>query len=365
MLLPVFLEPTLSSALGSLNAAPRIMQALAKDRITPFFLSKGHGASDEPRTALVLTFLIAEAGILIGELNAVARLVTIFFVLTYGFMNITYAIESWASSNFMPTFKIPRIVSLAGALTCGIVMIKIDVLAFLFASLTLGLLFLYLRKKELTLQSGDSRSSFWLSLVRTGLFRLTKSKIISRNWKPNLILFSGGIGVRPYLVELSKALVGKFGILTNFVIIESKSDNLITCRKAIVNVESFDQHTSIITRRHAFSNIYDGICLISRIYGFSGLEPNTILMGWPKNQADPEKSGDLLLKLDQLDYSLAFLNYDKISGFGKYKTIDFWWSGKGNRSGFCIAPSSFHNLITKMAGCRGKNNGNKQGKHQY
>ena len=330
------LGATLSSALGSINAAPRIMQAVAKDRIMPYFLSKGYGPSNEPRNALLVTFLIAEAGILIGDLNVIARIVTIFFVLIYGFINITYTVESWASSDFMPTFKIPRLVSILGAVTCVVVMIQLDILAFIFSSLILGSLFLYLRKKELTLQTGDTRSSFWLSIVRTGLLKLTKSNIISRNWIPNLMLFSGGLGARPYLIELGKTLVGKFGILTNFVLIESKDDSLLIDKKARVSVETFGHNTNIITRRHSFRNIYDGIGMISRVFGFSGFEPNTILMGLPKNAPDTEKSADLFVTLHKLDYNLTFLSYDKISGFGKYRTIDFWWSGKGKNLAFAL-----------------------------
>ncbi len=341
------LGATLSSALGSINASPRIMQALAKDRISPYFLSKGHGPMDEPRTALILTFVIAEAGILIGELNTIARLVTIFFVLTYGFMNITYAIESWASSDFMPTFKIPRIVSIIGALTCIIIMIQLDVIAFLIASILLGSLFMYFRRKELTLQSGDTRSSFWQSLVRTGLFRLLRSQVSNRNWRPNVILFSGGIKERPHLIEISESITGRLGIMTNFELVENPEEDMLFDKTASVSIEDYGQNTNIITRRHAFRNIYDGIGMISRVYGFAGFEPNTILMGWARHTDNPGKLMELLLTLNKLDYSLAFLKYDKSTGFGKYKRIDFWWSGSGRNLSLALHLMRFINASHK------------------
>ena len=71
---------TLSSALGSILGAPRILQATAIDKITPKFFAKGFGKGNEPRNALILTFFIAEAGILIGELNLIARIVSMFFI---------------------------------------------------------------------------------------------------------------------------------------------------------------------------------------------------------------------------------------------------------------------------------------------
>ncbi len=323
------LGATFSSALGSILGAPRILQAVASDRIAPSFFSKGYGPSNEPRNALILTFIIAQAGILIGELNAIARIVTIFFIITYGFLNITYTVESWASSDFRPSFKIPRFVSIAGSLACIIVMIQLDILAMAAASLVLISLFFFLKNKELNLQTGDTRSSIWLSLIKTGLFKLTKSQDNTRNWRPNVILFSGSAGARPHLIEIGKALVGKLGIFTNFELIEHPGENLLFSRTARVSSETIGGFTDVITRKHECRNIYEGIEMISKIYGFTGFEPNTILMGWAKNTRDPEKYAEMLVSLKKLDYNLAFLNYNKERGFGDYKKIDIWWQGKG------------------------------------
>ena len=41
----------LSSALGSLLAAPRVLQALSRDRLVPAFLGRGYGRGDDPRAA--------------------------------------------------------------------------------------------------------------------------------------------------------------------------------------------------------------------------------------------------------------------------------------------------------------------------
>ncbi|MFA6769568.1 MAG: hypothetical protein WCR71_00150 [Bacteroidales bacterium] len=331
------LGATLSSALGSILGAPRILQAVAKDRIAPSFLGKGFGASHEPRNALLFTFLIAQAGILIGELNVIARVVTIFFIITYGFINITYAVESWASSDFRPSFKIPRIVSIIGALACIIIMIQLDILALAVAAAILIVLFLYLKNKELTLNAGDTRSSLQLSLVKTGLESLAKSDEKSRNWRPNIIVFSGGVSKRPYLVKLAKNLVGKLGIFTNFELIvddkegePKKEINPLMDSTAQILFEKLSDNTEVLTRRHHCSNLYEGIGLISSVYGFSGFEPNTVLMGWPKNLKENRSFEALLTSLSKQDYNLAFLKYDKSKGFGDHKSIDVWWDGEGN-----------------------------------
>lgn len=323
------LGATLSSALGSILGAPRILQAVAKDRIAPRFLSKGFGASNEPRNALMFTFLIAEAGILIGELNAIARIVTIFFIITYGFLNITYTVESWFSSDFHPRFRIPRVVSIIGALACIIVMIQLDILALAMASVVLLALFFFLKKKELNLVSGDSQMSVWLSLVKSGLVRLSRSKMNNRNWRPNVILFSGGVSSRPHLMEIAHALVGKLGIFTNFELVEHPNDTELFDKTASVSVESFGDVHNIVTRKHNCKNIYEGISMISSVYGFSGFEPNTVLMGWPRNTQDPQKMKELLMNLTRSDYNLCLFSHEKNTDFGKNRRIDCWWSGTG------------------------------------
>lgn len=338
------LGATLSSALGSILGAPRILQAVAKDRIAPRILGVGYGASNEPRNALMITFLIAEAGILIGELNAIARIVTIFFIITYGFLNITYTVESLFSSDFHPSFRIPRVVSIIGAIACIIVMIQLDILALAMATVVLLALFFFLKKKELNLVAGDSQMSVWLSLVKSGLVRLSRSKMNNRNWRPNVILFSGGAANRPHLMEIAQALVGKLGIFTNFELIEHPNDKVLFDKTAQVSVESFGDVRDIVTRKHNCKNIYEGISMISSVYGFSGFEPNTVLMGWPRNTQDPQKMKELLMNLTRSDYNLCLFSHEKNTDFGKYSRIDFWWSGKGRN--LSLALHQIRHIIT-------------------
>ncbi len=324
------LAATLSSAMVSILGAPRILQAVAMDRILPGFFARGHGVSNEPRNALLFAFLIAFAGILIGELNVIARIVTIFFILTYGFLNITYAIESWAGSDFRPSFKIPRFVSILGALACIVVMIQLDLAALIVASVILVALFLFLKKKELTLQSGDTWTGVWSSLVKTGLLRLKSGGQDARNWRPNVMLFSGGEKSRPHLIEMGKSLVGKMGVFTNFELTEQPSgDILFGLKEMKPHTTGPSDHKGVFTRRHTCRDIYEGIDIITRVYGFTGFEPNTVLMGWARNTRHPEKFAGLLNSLKRQDFNSLFLNYDKEKGFGRYQTIDVWWKGYG------------------------------------
>ena len=337
---------TLSSAFGSILGAPRILQATAMDRITPKIFAKGSGELNEPRNALIFAFIIAECGILIGELDAIARIVSMFFITTYGFLNLSAAFESWASSDFYPAFKVPIWVSLIGGTACIIVMIQLDFIAMVGAIIILGSIFIYLERKELKLKSGDTWGGFWEAVVRYGLIKLKNRPREWRNWRPNIILFSGGQYARPYLIEMAKVLAGKLGMISNFDLIENNSSHLLFTKaeqsiSKDENKEEEHSDDSVFTRRQECRDIYEGMQVIASIYGFSSIDPNTILMGWGRNTKRPDKFAQILKTFNELDYNSLFLYYNDEEGFGKRKSIDIWWRGAGNNFSLALTLARF------------------------
>lgn len=323
---------TLSSAMGSLLGAPRILQATSIDRITPRIFAKGYGAASEPRNALVMTFLIAEAGILIGELNVIAAIISIFFITTYGFINLSCAIESWASADFRPSFAIPTWVSVLGAVACFLVMIELDLLAFAGSTLIMGLLYLYLKKRELNLESGDTWEGVWSSVIRSGLHYLSQTVTHSRNWRPNIILFSGGTEARPHLIELGKWIVHKRGLLSNFDLRESNDDKVRFPKSEQTQYDDDETLQGVFSRRLECSDIYESMETVSQVFGFAGVEPNAVMMGWAGNSRNPAKFAQLIGHLTALDYNILMLDYDAERGFGAMRRIDIWWRGGSNNA---------------------------------
>src|SRR5690606_28111738 len=139
--------------------------------------------------------------------------VTMIYLAMYGFLNISSAIESWASPDFRPAFRIPRLVSVIGAVTTIVVMIQLDFAAMAGAVALMAGLFLYLKRRQLTLDAGDTWEGIWSSIVRAGLHRLSQGKGQRRNWRPNVLAFSNrGSTVRPQLLEFSRALITGNGL---------------------------------------------------------------------------------------------------------------------------------------------------------
>jgi amino acid transporter len=340
---------TLSSAIGGILGGPRILQAMSLDRITPRLFARGVGAGNEPRNALILTVLIAEAGILIGELDLIARIVSMFYLAAYGFINISFFLERWASSDFKPSFKVSRWVGMVGFIATFAVMFKLDMLAMVAALIIIGGVFLWLQRKQISLGTGDVWQSVWSTVVKSGLKRMEVAEDHKRNWKPNIMLFSGNSEARPHLIEFGKALAGQVGMVTNFDLVENREAKVLFPKHKQNISDELLQKYGVFGRRIEVNNVYKGIETIATTFGFSGLDPNTVLMGWAKNTNDPIWFAQMTEKLIALDYNVLYLDYDKRWGFRKREQIDLWWRGISNNAELMLHLARF---ITAAPGWR-------------
>ncbi|MEZ4924015.1 MAG: hypothetical protein R2780_12655 [Crocinitomicaceae bacterium] len=332
---------TLSSALGGILGGPRILQAMSLDKITPQIFGKGVGKNNEPRNALLLTVIIAEAGVLVGDLNAIAEVVSMFYLSAYGFINLSFLLESWASSDFNPTFKVKRWVGLLGFVATFTIMSQLNVMAMIIAIVIISGIFYYLSRKQLALGTGDIWQSVWSTIVKKGLKRMEAKKDHKRNWKPNTLLFSMGAKNRSKMIEFSKAVSGHNGIITNFDLKENEEASVLFPKSKEAVVDEELQKYGIFGRKLEVQNTFRGIESIACTFGFSGIEPNTVLMAWPGETEHPIWFTQMTKKLIDLDYNVLYLDYDERWGFRKQSKIDLWWRGVSNNSELMLLLAKF------------------------
>ena len=332
---------TLSSALGGILGGPRILQAMSVDKLTPKVFAKGVGQSNEPRNALILTVIIAEAGILIGDLNVIAEVVSMFYLAAYGFINLSFFLESWASSDFNPTFKVKKWVGLIGFIATFTVMSQLNLLAMVAAFIIIGGIYFFLSRKQIALGTGDIWQSVWSTIVKKGLKRMEAGNDHKRNWKPNILLFSTDSEYRSKMIEFSKSVSGQAGIITNFDLHENPNATVLFPKsKELVKDEELEKY-GIFGRKLEVQNIFKGIENIANTFGFSGIEPNTVLMNWPGQTKDPVWFKSMTEKLITLDYNVLYLDYDHRWGFRKKEKIDLWWRAIGNNAELMLSLAKF------------------------
>jgi hypothetical protein len=193
-------------------------------------------------------------------------------------------------------------------------------------------------------------------VVNKGLKKIDAKVDENTNWNPNIILFSGKSDHQYYLLELCKTVSGRTGIVTNFkLILDTKDDTPLKKTEQVVRDESL-QELGIFGRQVKVDNIYSGITNIATVFGFSGVEPNTIMMGWPKgleNSAEYSKMTETLL---YLDYNLLYLDFDRKTKFGNYSTVDLWWRETDSKNAemmlniarFIIASPKWNNTLIRV-----------------
>ncbi|XP_060154172.1 solute carrier family 12 member 8 isoform X2 [Globicephala melas] len=83
---------SLASCMGGLYGAPRILQCIAQEKVIPALacLGQGKGPSKTPVAAICLTSLVTMAFVLVGQVNVLAPIVTINFMLTYIVVDYSY-----------------------------------------------------------------------------------------------------------------------------------------------------------------------------------------------------------------------------------------------------------------------------------
>ena len=215
-------------------------------------------------------------------------------------------------------------------------MIQLNIAATIASVIIILLIFLWLTRKQLELGTGDVWQNVWSSVVKFGLKNLNKGDIHKRNWEPNILLFSGGTNARPHLLEFGASVAGRNGMISNFDLVEDKTAKVLFPKQdqSILNEEAAND--AIFYRKKTCRNLYEGIETISSTYGFSGVEPNTVLLGWARNIQHPERFAEMTETLHELDYNVLFLDYDKEKGFGNKQKIDIWWRDLSQISYFTV-----------------------------
>ncbi len=226
---------TVSSALGTLVGAPRILMALGQDKLIPFHEKlAARSTGGEPRTAILFTAVLVEISLLLWNLNAVASLLTMFFLMTYGMINLAVFIEKGIGiPSFRPSFHIPLLVPLLGSLWCLVVMYLINpIFAFVAQFFTL-LLYVLLVKQDISAPGGDIRSGLFLEIAEWASRTAARMPSGAKTWKPNLMIPVETPKGWTHVMEFVRDIVAPRGTLRLFSVkilergVESKITQLV------------------------------------------------------------------------------------------------------------------------------------------
>jgi len=332
---------TLSSAIGSILGAPRVLQALARDGVLPGwmrFLGAGSGKEDEPRIGTAVTLGIATVAVCVGDLNLIAPVLTMFFLTTYLVLNVSAGIEGLLQSpSFRPEFRVHWSLSLLGAVGCLGVMFLINAIATgVAAGIVLGIYF-WLQQRSLQTAWGDVRHGIWMALLRIGLFQIGDPND-TKNWRPHILVLSGTPTKRWSLVELADALTHNRGLITIASVLPSGSRDVAQQTVLEQKIRDYLQRRGVkaLVRLVTAPDPFDGGQRLVETYGIGHLVPNTILLGDSEQADRRDRYCQMIAQIHQAGRNVAILKENRDRGFGRRQRIDVWWRGMQANGGLML-----------------------------
>jgi amino acid transporter len=327
---------TLSSAVGSVLGAPRVLQALARDGVLPRWLrwlGRGDGEDDSPRLGTLLTMGVALVAVYLGNLNIIAPILTMFFLTTYGVLNAAAGIERLLDSpSFRPKFKVHWSFSILGATGCLAVMFLINAIATTLAFIFIAVIFLWLKRREMKSAWGDVGKGLWMALIRIGLMRLTNEKE-AKTWRPNPLVLSGAPTKRWHLIDFANSITHNRGILTIATVLTSDNIDPIRQKNMEENIRDFLSKRSIqgLVRVIASPDTFKGAEDLVKSYGLGTLVPNTIILGDSQNEEIRDKYCEMITHFYDQKRNTIIIHDNDENVFRNKRKIDLWWGGlKGN-----------------------------------
>jgi amino acid transporter len=278
---------TLSSAMASFLGAPRILQSLAGDRIFPFLIlfAKGFGPTGNPRRGVLLSAGIAFVTIALGNLNMIAPVVSMFFLISYGLLNYATFYEARSSSpSFRPTFRwFDYRLSFLGFLACLAVMLAIDLRAGIIAISVLFAIYQYLKRTAGPARWADSRRSYHLQLVREHLIAAAKEPEHPRDWRPQVLAFSNHPKRRKQLLTFASWIQGGSGLITAVQVLEGEGPKMLKLQaqtEAELQKDIAEEGLSAFPLVTFAPNLQIAVQSLVQSFGVGPLKANTILINW-------------------------------------------------------------------------------------
>ncbi|XP_035666238.1 solute carrier family 12 member 1-like isoform X6 [Branchiostoma floridae] len=280
---------TLSSALASLVSAPKVFQAVCKDKLFPgiHIFAKGVGQSDEPRRGYLLAFVIAVGFILIAELNAIAPLISNFFLMAYALINYACFASSLARSpGWRPSFKYYNMwVALVGSLVCLAIMFVIN---WYMALITLGVIcaiYVYLNYQKPDVNWGSSAQAQMYTDALKATLKLGSVGDHIKTYRPQLLVLTGAPHHRPPLVDLGSHITKDVGLMICGQVIQGEltQANIRKCTSQKENKWMQKRKVKGFTSVVCSPNLRTGVQSMLQLTGMGKMRPNSILMGYKHN----------------------------------------------------------------------------------
>ncbi len=321
------LGATFSSALASMVGSSRILFAMGSHGVIP--ASEWLGKTDktgQPRNAMLVTGGMVFLTMLLRDLNAVAPLVTMFFLITYAMLNVVVIIEQRLGLiSFRPMFSVPRIIPWVGLITSVLAMFIINPTISLISVAVVVLVYFILSQRDLISPFEDVRSGLFVSFAEWAAkhtSRITQRQ--ERAWKPNLLIpVSDPSSVKGIFAFLKNVAFPKGSI--KLLGIGNEQNNSQLTRKIKDLSQAFQKRKvfsswAIIQTGH----FADGVNYANQAYRGAFFRPNIVFLNMVERESHERAFLEIIRESARLKLGVLVYSQHLKSGLGQRQVINVW-----------------------------------------
>jgi amino acid transporter len=334
----------MSSALGSIMVAPRTLQAIGFDDIFPQksinqWFAKGKKKDNEPVNGSIITIIIAFFFVIIGDVNFVAQIISMFFMVTYGAICLISFLEHFAADPaYRPTFRSNWYVSLLGALFSFWLMFKMNAPYAAFSVLIMGIIYY-------AIMANNEENQGLNKLFRGVIFQLSRRLQImlqragnekEKSWRPFGVCISHDTFKRRSAFDVMRWISYKYGFGTYIHFI-----------KGFLNEETTKESKDVLDRLIQLSagnksRVYldtiispsytSAIAQVVQLSGLSGKGNNLILFEF--SRTDPGNLKEITTNYNLVEsagFDICILN-TSYKSFGYKSELHIWISPEDYRN---------------------------------
>ena len=290
---------TSSSAIGQMIVAPRTLQAIAADKIFPFkrlniLLARGKGKAREPINASIVTFLVALVFIVLGDVDTIAGIISMFFLITYGALCLISFLNHFGSPpSYRPRFKSRWFLSLAGFILSIWVMFMINPLYTIVSCILVVLIYLLIahyNKDKKGLVNIFKGALFQLNRRMQVYIQKHQSSMDNEEWRPAAICVSSHSFEREKILELMKWISHQHGFGTYFHLIEgyyskqTYKESKVLLEQLITSVK--DHRSTLYIDTMISPSYTSAIAQVIQTPSISGMENNMVIFEYDKRNPE-------------------------------------------------------------------------------
>ncbi len=321
------LGATFSSALASMVGSSRILYAMGRHRVLPAGLWLGRtDKTGQPRNAMIVTGALVFLTMLLRDLNAVAPLVTMFFLITYAMLNVVVIIEqNLGLISFRPMFRVMKWVPWLGLTTSVLAMFIINSTISLISVALVFLVYGILLQRKLTTPFDDVRSGLFVSFAEWAAkksSRLTQRQ--ERSWKPNLLVpVRDPETIRGYFSFLKNVAYPQGSIKLLGLASKEKCPELgIQINKLSDQYKSADVFSSwAVIRTEHFAQ---GVNFANQAYRGSFIKPNITFLNRSNLDTNSEGFSEIIEEAARLQLGVLVYAQHPDNEMGQRKVINVW-----------------------------------------